>query len=68
MLEVEPGSRAAAPKGSMTYFKAGILALRQGIKTQDWDLGLEAWIWAWRLGGWGMRRRRRRKSPICVKA
>ena len=27
--------------------------MRLGFGPQDWDLGLEAEIWAWRLGGGG---------------
>ena len=64
-------SRAAAPKGSMTY-----AFTHMGKFLVFWpfglDLGLEARIWASSLGfeeGEGRRRkRRRRKFPICVKA
>ena len=55
MIEVEVGSRAAAPKGSMTYafthmgdflLGSGLLAeiwtLWLGLGPQGWDLGLQA--------------------------
>ena len=31
--------------------EAGIWASRLGIGPQGWDMGFEAEIWAWRLGG-----------------
>ena len=52
-----------------------IWASRLKFGPQGWDMGLEAEIWAWMFGGWGVqrrrirrRRRRRRKSPMCMKA
>ena len=64
MFEVEGGSRAAAPKGSMTYafthmgnflllllaIGIWVLGLWAGFGLRGWDLGLEAGIWASRLG------------------
>ena len=56
MLEVEGGSRAAAPKGSMTYAFTHmgnfllLLLLAIGIWASRLDFGLEAGIWASRLG------------------
>ena len=57
------GSRAAAPKGSMTYafthmgnflhlsLEARIWAFWIGFGLRDWDLGLGTRIWASKLGG-----------------
>ena len=62
MLEVEGGSRAAAPKGSMTYAFTHmgnfLLLLELEFGSRGWDLGLEAGIWALRMGfgpeGWDL--------------
>ena len=56
MIVVDGGSRAAAPKGSLTYAFTQILrgwnlGLEDGILALRWDLGLEVEIWASRLGG-----------------
>ena len=62
MLEVEGGSRAAAPKGSMTYvfthmenfllhlLAIGIWAFGLGFRPWGWDLDLGAGIWILGLG------------------
>ena len=48
MIVIEGGSRAAAPKGPMTYaFTHEEISLSPS--SSGWDLGLWAEIWAW---GW----------------
>ena len=62
MLEVEGGSRVAAPKGvnDLCFHTYGefsppsprtrIWVLRLGFGSPGWDLGLKAGIWASRMG------------------
>ena len=42
--------------------EAGILASRLGFGPPGWDMGLEAEIWAWRLGGGGTKEKEEKEK------
>ena len=48
-----PSLNAQIPTQRPRFHSLGIWALRLGFVPGGWDMGLDAEIWAWRLGGFG---------------